>query len=185
MTTEAFENFVKKRLNEAKNNQLSKDIDWNKERDDWLQSLNDLYSKIRRYLKKYLEADQIQVEREKIVISEEFLGSYEVDKLTIRIGDEKIVAKPIGRNLIGASGRVDLIGVRGRLRLVLFEKEEPPIPIRTEFGEKVEEKTSQSPSPNRNTSEEGWHIATFPPHITTTPLSADTFRDALVELSDV
>ncbi len=120
MSTEAFDNFVKRRLNEAKNNNLSVNTDWDKRREDWIRSLNNLYSRMEQYLEKYLKADQIQVTREEIEISEEFLGSYVVEKLTFQIGNEKVVAQPIGRNVIGASGRVDLIGVRGRVRLVLL-----------------------------------------------------------------
>ena len=63
MSTKTFDDFVKRRLNEAQTNQSSETADWNKTREEWIQSLNRLYSKMEKYLKKYTEADQIQVTR--------------------------------------------------------------------------------------------------------------------------
>ena len=185
MSTKTFDEFVKKRLNEAEASQSAGDMDWNRTRKEWIQSLRDLYSTMERYLKRYTEAGQIRVKREGVELSEQYLGSYEAEKLTFEIGMEKIVAKPIGRLMIGATGRVDLIGARGTLRLVLLEKGGPAIRTRIEIGERIEEEVSRPLIPSGEISESGWYIATLPPRVTTTPLSADTFRDALMELSDV
>ena len=185
MSTKTFDDFVRRRLNEAQKIKSSETVDWNKTREEWIQSLNRLYSKMEKYLKKYTEADQIQVSREKIQVSEEYLGNYEAEKLTIQIGIDKVVAKPIGRMMIGAAGRVDLIGARGMLRIVLLDKGEPATRTRIEIGRKPEEKTGWHPIQSIKISERGWYIATLPPRITATALSADAFRDALMELSDV
>ncbi len=91
MPTKTFDDFVKRRLNEAQTNSF-KVVDWDKTREEWIRSLNGLYSKMETYLKKYTEADQIQVKRERIQISEEYLGNYEAEKLTIQIGNDKVVA---------------------------------------------------------------------------------------------
>ena len=185
MPTKTFDEFVKRRLNEAQKFKSSETLDWHKTREEWIQSLNHLYSKMEKYLKKYTEADQIQVSREKIQISEEYLGNYEAEKLAIQIGNDKVVAKPIGRMMIGAAGRVDLIGARGMLRIVLLDKGEPATRTRIEIGRKAEEKTGWHPIQSIKISERGWYIATLPPRITATALSADAFHDALMELSDV
>ena len=185
MPTKTFDEFVKRRLNEAQKFKSSETLDWHKTREEWIQSLNHLDSKMEKYLKKYTEADQIQVSREKIQISEEYLGNYAAEKITIQIGNDKVVAKPIGRMMIGAAGRVDLIGARGMLRIVLLDKGEPATRTRIEIGRKAEEKTGWHPIQSIKISERGWYIATLPPRITATALSADAFRDALMELSDV
>ena len=185
MSTNTFDDFVKRKLNEAQTSNSSEVVDWNKMREDWIQSLKNLYSKMEEYLKKYIEGGQIQVTREKINISEDYLGTYEVEKLTFSIGNDKVVAKPIGRLTIGAKGRVDLIGARGTLRLVLLEKGGPAIQMKIEIGGKVEIESSRNLIQNSEISENAWYIATLPPRVTTTVLSADAFRDALVELSDV
>ena len=88
------------------------------------------------YLKKYIEAGEIQVTRKNIQISEEYLGSYQVPKLSFQIGNDRVVAKPIGHRVIAADGRVDLIGARGTLRLVLLEKERPAVRTKIVIGEK-------------------------------------------------
>ena len=185
MSTKTFDDFVKRRVNEAQTYGSSKDVDWDKTREDWICSLNSLYSDMENYLKKYTEADQIQIARKNIQISEDYLGSYEAEMLTLQIGYDKVVAKPIGRLMIGAAGRVDLTGARGTLRLVLLEKGGPAIQTKIEIGRKVEEETGWHPIQNIAISEKGWYIATLPPRISVTALTADAFRDALMELSDV
>ena len=185
MPTKTFDDFVKRRLNEAQTNQSSETVDWNKTREEWIQSLNHLHSKMEKYLNKYTEADQIQITREKFRISEEYLGNYEAEKLTIQIGIDKVVAKPIGRMMIGAVGRIDLIGARGMLRIVLLDKGQPAPQTKIEIGRKPEEKTGCHAIQSIKISERDWYIATLPPRITATALSADAFRDALMELLDV
>ena len=185
MSTKTFDEFVRRRLDEARESESGDDVDWNRTREDWIQSLRNLHSTMEKYLAKYTEAGQIRVDRDKVQISEEHLGSYEVEKLTFQIGNDKIVAKPIGAMMIGAAGRVDLIGARGTLRLVLMEKKGPKITTKIEIGGRVEEEGGRVSVSGRDVEEAGWHIATLPPHVTTTPLSADAFRDALMELSDV
>ena len=146
--------------------------------------MNDLYLEMEEYLKKYIEAGEIQVTRKNIQISEEYLGSYQVPKLSFQIGNDRVVAKPIGHRVIAADGRVDLIGARGTLRLVLLEKERPAIRTKIVIRERVVEESSKSLNPASEINEIGWYIATLPPRITRTEFSADAFRDALVELSD-
>ena len=185
MSTKTFDRFVQRRLKEAQAEDSSKKVDWGRTRDDWILSLRDLYASMEKYLKKYTETGQIHVARDKIQISEEYLGSYEVETITFQIGNDKVVAKPIGARMIGAAGRVDLIGARGTLRLVFLEKKEPTIRNKTETGGRPEEDLSRPPTSTGDIDKSGWYIATLPPRVATTPLSGDSFRDALMELSDV
>ena len=52
MSTKTFDDFVKRRLNKAQTNQSSETVDWNKTREEWIQSLNRLYSKMEKYIEK-------------------------------------------------------------------------------------------------------------------------------------
>ena len=149
MSEKTFDEFVKKRLDEAEASQSAGEKDWDRTRGEWIQSLRDLYSKMEKYLKKYTEAGHIQIRREKIHLSEQYLGSYEAEKLTFEIGMDKIVAKPIGRLMIGATGRVDLIGARGALRLVLLEKGGPAIRTKIEIGGRTEDERQPASDPRR------------------------------------
>ena len=184
MSTKTFDEFVRRRLDEVQTNGSNQDVDWNRRREDWIRSLNDLYSKIEKYLKKYTEAAQIHLGREEIQLSEEHIGTYQVEALTVQIGNEKVVAKPIGTLLIGAAGRVDLIGARGMIRLVLLEGQ-PTFKVKAVIGGRVEEEVNQPVASCGNIDKSRWYIATLSPNAATTPLIADTFRDALIELSDV
>ena len=185
MSKQTFDEFVKKQVDQAKANQATNEIDWNKTREDWLRELCDLYSRMEKYLKKYTDKDQIRIRRAKVHLSEDHLGTYEAETLTFLIGNEKVVAKPIGTLLIGAWGRVDLVGARGSLRIVLLEKGGPTIRTRIEIGGKPEEDVGRSMLPGSVVDKRGWYIATLPPNVTTTALSADAFRDAIMELADV
>ncbi len=185
MSKQTFDEFVKKQVDQAKANQATNEIDWNKTREDWLRELCDLYSRMERYLKKYTDKDQIRIRRDQVHLSEDHLGTYEAETLTFLIGNEKVVAKPIGTLLIGAWGRVDLVGARGSLRIVLLEKGGPTIRTRIEIGGKPEEDVGRSMLPGSVADQRGWYIATLPPNVTTTALSADAFRDAIMELADV
>ena len=137
MSKQTFDEFVKKQVDQAKANQATNEIDWNKTREDWLRELCDLYSRMEKYLKKYTDKDQIRIRRDQVHLSEDHLGTYEAETLTFLIGHEKVVAKPIGTLLIGAWGRVDLVGARGSLRIVLLEKGGPTIRTRIEIGRKT------------------------------------------------
>ena len=87
--------------------------------------------------------------------------------------------------MIGAAGRVDLIGAQGMLRIVLLDKGQPATRTKIEIGRKPEEETGWHPVQSIKFRERGWYVVTLPPRITATALSADAFRDALMELSDV
>ncbi len=185
MSTQTFDEFVKKRVDQAKANSAMHAIDWNRTREDWLRELGALYSKMEEYLKKYTDTGRIQVRRDKVFLSEDHLGTYEVETLAFLIGNEKVVAKPIGALMVGAIGRVDLVGARGRLRIVLLEEGISAIRTRIEIGGKVEEDADRSSLPGSAVNKRGWYIATLPPNVTTTALNEDSFRDAIMELADV
>ena len=96
----------------TKQSRDSSDVDWDERRLDWLAELEDLYRRMEQHLKPYTDKNEIQIERDVIRLSEDYLGTYDATKLTFRIGHEKISANPKGTLLIGARGRVDLSGSR-------------------------------------------------------------------------
>lgn len=184
MSKQTFDEFVKKQVDQAKAKQATTEVDWNKTREDWLRELSDLYSRMAKYLKKYTDKGQIQIRRDRVQLSEDHLGAYEAEALTFVIGNDKVVAKPIGTLLIGAWGRVDLVGARGLLRLALLEKGGPTIWTRIEIGGKTEEDVRPM-LPGSFVDKREWYIVTLPPNVTITVLNADAFRDAIMELADV
>jgi hypothetical protein len=51
-------------------------------------------------------------------MSEQYIGTHTIPELVIGIGDEEVVFSPKGVNIVGAAGRVDLIGERDEVTLV-------------------------------------------------------------------
>ena len=54
-------------------------------------------------------------------ISEDPIGSYPVEEMHIQIKNKEVVLDPIGTNIIGAKGRVDMKGSAGIVKFVLVQ----------------------------------------------------------------
>ncbi len=180
MAEQDFSEFVRRKTarNQAESGEV---IDWAKRRADWLQALEALYVRMEGHLKPYTQAGEIRIERAPIQLREDYLGTYDADKLTFRIGREKVVAKPIGTLLIGASGRVDLSGPRKTLKIVLLAKGGPVLTTKTEIGGVTEE--SSRSMVRGDVDEAGWYIETPPPESVVVAFGEDSFRDAIMEVS--
>ena len=176
MAKQEFTEFVKR-----KTAQVQDEVDWAKRRADWLQELDELYARMEGHLRPYTEAREIQIERTPIQLREDHLGSYDADKLTFKIGREKIVARPIGTLLIGARGRVDLSGPRKTLKIVLLAKGAPVLTTKIEHGGVTEE--SSRSMVRGDVDEAGWYIETPPPESVVVAFGEDSFRDAIMEVS--
>ena len=176
MAEQDFSEFVKR-----KTAQVQDDVDWGKRRADWLRELGELYSSMEHHLRPYTEAHEIEIDRTPIQLREDHLGTYDADKLTFRIGRDRIVAKPIGTLLIGARGRVDLSGPRKTLKIVLLDKGGPVLTTKVEHGGVTAE--SSRSTVRGNVEEAGWYIETTPPDSVVVAFGEDSFRDAIMEVS--
>ena len=180
MAEQEFSEFVRRKT--ARNlSESGEAIDWAKRRADWLQELEGLYTSMEDHLKPYTQAGGIQIERTPIRLREEYLGVYSADKLTFKIGREKIVAKPIGASVIGARGRVDLSGPRRTLKILLLAKGGPVRTTTIKHGGVTDE--SSGPIVRGNVDEAGWYIETPPPQSVVFAFGEDSFRDAIMEVS--
>jgi len=65
----------------------------------------------------------VRVGRRQKTLVEEYIGPYQVDELVLQVGDEQVVFSPKGRNIVGGSGRIDLIGEMGEKTIVLQPEE--------------------------------------------------------------
>ena len=114
MTTNGLDDFFK-----TKKKKSGEDIDWDKKRDEWIKDIDALYKDIKKYMGTLLRDKTVSLSRSEKIIVEEYLGEYSVVELTLYVGDERVVFSPKGRNIVGASGRVDMIGEMGRKTLVV------------------------------------------------------------------
>ena len=117
MANKNFDEFLER---QASHTQSTK-IDWAAELNEWIKYLNGFYETIESYLKPYVDEGKIEISYGKKKIFEESIGEYEAQTVTISLGANKLKLNPIGTNLIGAKGRIDLIGPNGKIRFVLVD----------------------------------------------------------------
>jgi len=177
MSTNTFDDFITQQR--AINS--SSAIDWHAEKTAWLAALDDFYSKVKEFLQPYIEQEKIHLEFEPVVLNEEGIGQYDARRASIRFGSHQIRLEPVGTNLIGAKGRVDLVGPCGTVKFVLVEQtaDGPSIKVRIETG-----------GDSRLISETmehsfgwAWKVATPAPRIRYLPLVAESFYDAIMQVT--
>ena len=176
MTDQEFLEFVERKTAQAKS---EKTVDWDKRKADWLRELEELYVSMEGHLKPF--AREIVIERKPIQLWEDDLGSYDAEKLMFTIGHDKIVAKPIGTILIGARGRVDLSGPRTTLKIVLLGDRGSTQTKQTEADRVAED--SRNFKVSGKVEDAGWYITRKPPERSVVPFSAESFREAIMEVS--
>jgi hypothetical protein len=95
------------------------DIDWQAKRDTWIKAVEDLY---RTITDQYLAGPKAEgivtfLFSEKPIV-EEFIGTYKVREMVVQVGNEKVLFSPKGVNIVGAAGRIDIVGDRGQVTVV-------------------------------------------------------------------
>lgn len=102
-------------------------IDWNKNKEIWIRSVDELFGKIAgEWLLDLINDGLLSVKYHRITITEEHMGTYDIDKLEICSNDSSVMLEPVGRNIIGGEGRIDffLKGEYGNGRLLILFREE-------------------------------------------------------------
>jgi len=95
-------------------------IDWGKRRRQWIDAVERLYQKVTgELLAESISQRLVTVSRVEKEVKEEYLGEYRVPELILDIGGETVRFSPKGRNIIGAKGRVDLVGELDAMTLIL------------------------------------------------------------------
>ena len=157
-------------------------VDWAKEREEWLSRLKELYQRIESFLAEYIQAGEIRLSYRDIELNEENIGAYKAEQMMLRIGRQEITLTPVGTLLIGAKGRVEVVGPAGRTRLVLVNSESsgPTIKVSVHIG-----KTEAPPSETApKETKWAWKIATSPPIIRYIDLTQESLFQALLEVAN-
>jgi len=96
------------------------EIDWGERRRQWIEAVERLYQQVTGVLlAESISQGLVTVSRREKVIEEEYLGTYRVPELILDVSGETVRFSPKGRNIIGAKGRVDLVGELDAMTLVL------------------------------------------------------------------
>ncbi|MCI2078976.1 hypothetical protein ACWM9A_12550 [Acetobacter pasteurianus] len=186
-TNEEFSQFVKNK-NQKKQEEIN--FDPKKELEDWKRNLKELYEKIEGFLSSYIADGSIKIEHSNIHLTEDQIGSYEVQNSIITIGSEKVTLTPVGTLLVGTKGRVDVEGGSGTSRLVLINKKitRPEEMIRISVQvippsghiQKTEE-----PTPIQEDIQWVWKIVGRYPHLHFIDLNKENFLKLLMEVNNV
>jgi hypothetical protein len=91
---------------------------------EWRYYLDRLYDQVENdWLADYRKNGSIQCSYSTKTIFEEFSGDYDVKCLNIIFRNQKIYFDPLGTMLIGAKGRVDVLGKNGKASLILVDSD--------------------------------------------------------------
>ena len=162
MSKKDFEEFLDKHAT----NTPEKEIDWEAQKKEWLDYINQFYESVKAWLEPYEVDGKVSYEFKPLVLTEENIGTYEVDAMHVNFAGQKITLEPIGTLLIGTKGRIDLEGARGRVQFILADKDSK--------GKKPEE---------RKIPDWTWKIVLREPRkISYAEFNEDNFFDALMEI---
>ena len=91
-------------------------------RQEWIANCEKLMSKITEWLQPLEDKDWLEIQSKNIPIREDQLGDYEARSLRLIFLDSKILTfRPVGRFIIRAQGRVDVVsGSSGSTLLVML-----------------------------------------------------------------
>jgi len=147
-------------------------VDWEAQKRFWLEKLADFYSTVEQYLAEFRDSGKVKLKMARVSLNEEHIGQYQANSMAILFGSDKVILAPIGTLLLGARGRVDMIGPAGTVKFVLTGK--------NSNGSRI----SVTHTGKNPLSKEGyvWKIATFPPKVRFIELRPETFFSALMEV---
>ncbi|NNU93422.1 hypothetical protein ETC01_09280 [Geobacillus sp. NFOSA3] len=176
MGMENLEEFLKRKKKDAEQNK----IDWEQRKQQWLAEIAEFYNQVKSFLAPLQEKGLLSLNWEEVKKYEEYLGEYTTNKLYVNFPDQQVVIEPIGKNIIGAMGRIDMVGKNGNITFLLVDKEAESPKIMVHFNDGLSkglEKIRETKNP-----EYVWKIATPPPNIKFIDLNKDSFSDALLEV---
>lgn len=154
------------------------EVDWNQQREEWLQYLDQFYTLVEEFMREYVDERKVRLQRGTKELHEEFIGDYSAGTMALHIGASKIVFDPVGTNLIGAKGRVDMQSAKGTVKFVLVPEDAENIGWRT----RTFEGPDPIPEPVEPVENWAWKIATPPPRVRLLELCKDSFQDAVMEV---
>ncbi len=176
MSKKDFEEF----LNKNATKMPEKEIDWEAQKKEWLDYINQFYESVKEWLQPYKADGKVSYEFKPLMLTEENIGTYAVDAMHVNFAGQKITLEPIGTLLIGTKGRIDLEGARGRVQFILADKDSK--------GMKVNVSVSIGGQPEKNSEERKipdwtWKIVLREPRkISYAEFNEDNFFDALMEI---
>jgi hypothetical protein len=86
------------------------ETDWQAKKDTWVRSVESLYELVREMLRDSISSNDVTVRTFDVQVTEDFIGTYSIPALELSVGSECVEFRPKGVTVIGAAGRVDILG---------------------------------------------------------------------------
>ena len=149
---------------------------------EWQNNLKKLYDIVKDFLKEYSQTGKVKIIEEDTDITEEFLGTYTTQKMTIYLGNlgKHIELNPIGACVIAAFGRVDMSGKNGTVRIVLVDSKLDCPHIIATIPDNTDEKQHEISEAKPDLV---WRFVKAPPKMSYIPIERETFLEQLMLLS--
>jgi hypothetical protein len=80
-----------------------------KQRAEWLDAIRKLYVQIKDWLSEAKAEGLVDYGDADVAITESTLGTYDAPVLQLRFGERMMHVRPVGRFVIGAKGRIDML----------------------------------------------------------------------------
>ena len=183
MASNALRDFVRQQ-HEKNPRPPKKEIDWNERRIAWIEQVESLLDRIKKWLQPLRKDKLLDLVEGKTTLEEEFIGRYEVPWLEVLIGRQRARIIPKGSLVIGSFGRVDLEGPMGKLLLVLSDtSESPKVIVPASVGDplsvQADASEEEKPSSAEIIRKSKWYIVYPDDRKKLTSFTEDTFSDAL------
>ncbi len=109
---------LKKKLQHKSKNEPK--IDWNFQKEKWLSHISNLYYEIDLWTTEFQEEGIFKITKTQKKITEEEIGEYDIETLSISTDDNTLILDPVGTLLIGAWGRINLTSNKGKRIFLLL-----------------------------------------------------------------
>ncbi len=147
-------------------------VDWDCEKQFWLDAVDKLYKDIVTWLEPLRENPNFKIRFEKIVLQEEEIGAYEVNRMIINLKGHKAILEPLGTIVIGSKGRIDLQGTNGSVKFTFVDKRLTRTKVTVNINtEKEHVEQGQNKHFESETPEYEWKIMTPAPNVQYLPLN--------------
>ncbi len=183
METEDFAKFVASQQQSG----VEVNVDWTEMRNEWLQHLDVLYRKVEGFLQEYITDGLIRCSFSEIELDEPDMGKYLAKRMDIRIGKQHVSLLPVGTQLIGCKGRVDVEGSAGSAQLLLLDKRAKRAADLIKDTVSIEENQPETPATRQSDNPPiswVWKIVTHSMDKRFVDLDKESFFSLLMEISN-
>lgn len=107
--------FLQKKLEEKTKSEFNAQ----EEKKKWINRVDEIFSNIKKWIDEPVKNNLVEVTEQEIEINEERLGKYKISSLVIRSLWDTVYITPIGRMILGAIGRIDILSTKGKYSILL------------------------------------------------------------------